>query len=153
VSDAQGTLGGRVFRIPAQSLAELRRRIEPLDRRTGKLGTGTIRLIDTGETDADHRFVVLRGNAPVLAGWTLAAIVDHRDEHATLRPVTEDGARLPVQAFSAPRCEHCGLRRRRAETFVVTNATKGEARQVGSGSRRRRPRPGVPASRIPGAGP
>jgi hypothetical protein len=133
VSDAQETLGGRVFRIPTQSLAELRRRIEQLDRRASKLGTGTIRLIDTGETDADHRFVVLRGKAPVLAGWTLAAIVDHRDGHATLRPVTEGGARLRVQAFSAPRCEHCGLRRRRAETFVVTNTTKGEARQVGSG--------------------
>src|ERR1700730_8350687 len=41
VSDAQKTLGGRVFRIPTQSLAELRRRIEQLDRRAGKLGTGT----------------------------------------------------------------------------------------------------------------
>lgn len=53
--------------------------------------------------------------------------------HPTLRPVTERGARLPARAFARPRCEHCGLRRRRAKTFVVMNITTDEARQVGSG--------------------
>jgi hypothetical protein len=31
------------------------------------------------------------------------------------------------------RCEHCGLRRHRTETFIVVHADSGEARQVGSG--------------------
>lgn len=133
VAEAQEAFGGRVFRIPTQTRAELTRQIEQLDRRARKLGSGSIRLHDAGETDPDGcTFLVLRGKAPVLAGWTLAAIIDHRDEHATLRPVTERGAHLPAGAFAHPRCEQCGLRRRRAKTFVVTNTTSGETRQVGS---------------------
>ena len=133
VADGQEAFDGRVFRIPAVALAELRREIKRLGRRARKLGTGSIRLRDTGEIDSGHAFVVLRGEAPVLAGWTLAAIVDHRDEDVTLRPVSEHGARLPTWAFLHPRCEHCGLARRRVNTFVVVNTTDGEARQVGSG--------------------
>lgn len=134
VAEAQEAFGGRVFRIPIQERAELTRRIEQLDRRARKLGTGSIHLQDTGETDPDGCvFLVLRGEAPVLAGWTLAAIVDHRDEHASLRPVTERGARLRAVAFARPRCQHCGLRRRRKETFAVMNTTTCEVRQVGSG--------------------
>jgi len=50
--------------------------------------------------------------------------------------VSERGVRLPAGAFVHPRCEHCGLARRRVKTFVVINTTHGEARQVGSGSLR-----------------
>ena len=92
-----------------------------------------VRLIDTGERDASgHALVLLSGRAPVLAGWTLAAIVDHRDGHATVRPVGEQGDRLAAGAFAAAICEHCGLRRRRTRTYVVVHTDSGEVRQVGS---------------------
>lgn len=134
VSEAQAALGGRVFRIPAETLGPLRHRIEALDRRAAKLGTAPIRLRDTGERDsAGHAFVVLHGTAPVLAGWALAAIVEHRDDAATVRAVSELGARLDPAAFETPWCEHCGLRRRRNATFVVVHVDSGELRQVGSG--------------------
>jgi len=70
VAEAQEAFGGRMFRIPAETLGELTRRIDQLDRRARKLSTGSIRLHDTGETDPDGRtFLVLCGEAPVLAGW------------------------------------------------------------------------------------
>ena len=134
VSEAQAALGGRVFRVPSETLGPLRRRIEALDRRAAKLGTAPIRLRDTGERDrAGHAFVVLQGTAPVLAGWALAAIVEHRDGAANVRAVSELGARLDPEAFRTAWCEHCGLRRRRNATFVVVHVDSGELRQVGSG--------------------
>jgi NAD-dependent dihydropyrimidine dehydrogenase PreA subunit len=115
VAAGQAALGGRVFRVPIDTLGELRRRIEQLDRRARRLGTGAIELADAAGVGSDGRtFVVLTGRAPVLAGWSLAAIVQHREGQATL-------------------CEHCCVRRRRVETFVVVRPESGELRQVGSG--------------------
>jgi hypothetical protein len=134
VSEAQAALGGRVFRIPSEMLGPLRRQIEALDRRAAKLRTAPIRLWDTGERDsAGYAFAVLQGTAPVLAGWALAAIVEHRNGAANVRAVSELGARLDPEAFGTARCEHCGLRRRRTATFVVVHVDSGELRQVGSG--------------------
>ncbi|MBV9197312.1 MAG: hypothetical protein JO168_24520 [Solirubrobacterales bacterium] len=133
VGAAQAELGGRVFRIPNEALGPLRARIEALDRRASRLGVAPIRLADTGQQDPDgHAFVVLQGAAPVLAGWTLAAIVDHRGDGVSVRSVGEPGDRLDPQAFATGRCEHCELRRRRTTTFVVVHADSGEVRQVGS---------------------
>ncbi len=126
--------GGRVFRVRPEALEQLQRRIEALGRRARRIGVEPVRLIDTGERDADgHAFVVLRGRAPVLAGWTLAAIVDHRDGGATVRPAGEQGELLTPGAFAIAICDHCGLRRRRARTYVVVHAESAEVRQVGSG--------------------
>ena len=133
VADAQAALGGRVFRIPISAVADLRHRIEVLDRRASRLGVAPVRLVDTGEREPDgHAFVVLQGTAPVLAGWALEAIVEHRGSHAVLRAVGERGEEFDPYAFQTARCEHCGVRRRRSTTFVVVHVDSGELRQVGS---------------------
>ena len=125
---------GRVFRVAPEEFEHLQRRIQTLGRRARRIGVEPVRLIDTGERDASgHALVLLSGRAPVLAGWTLAAIVEHRDGRATVRPVGEQGDRLAASAFAAAICEHCGLRRRRTRTFVVVHTDSGEVRQVGSG--------------------
>ena len=122
-----------MFRVPCDALADLRQRIEALDRRAGRLGVAPIRLLDTGEREPDgHAFVVLHGAAPVLAGWTLEAIVEHHGERGTVRAVGELGEHLDPEAFQSARCEHCGVRRRRSTTFVVVHVESGELRQVGS---------------------
>jgi hypothetical protein len=134
VAAGQASLGGRVFRVPIVTLGELRRRIEQLDRRARRLGTAAIELSDVAGVGSDGRtFVVLTGRAPVLAGWWLVAIVEHRDGQATLRPVSEFAEGLAISKFAAPRCEHCCVRRRRVETFIVLRPESGEIRQVGSG--------------------
>ena len=125
---------GRVFGVAPEGLEDLQRRIQALGRRARRIGVEPVRLIDTGERDAGGHVLVLQsGRAPVLAGWTLAAIVDHRDGHATMRPVGEQGDGLAAGAFAAGICEHCRLRRRRTRTYVVVHTNSGEVRQVGSG--------------------
>jgi hypothetical protein len=147
---------GQSFRVAPAELEHLQRRIQTLGRRARRLGVEPVRLIDTGERDASGQaLVLLSGRAPVLAGWSLAAIVDHRDGHPT---VDEQGDRLAAGAFAHPICEHCGLRRRRTRTYVVVDTVSGEVRQVGSGCLRDflggpQPRAGVPPGRTPRARP
>jgi hypothetical protein len=125
---------GRVFPVAPEEFEHLQRRIQTLGRRARRIGVEPVRLIDTGERDASgHALVLLSGRAPVLADWTLAAIVEHRDGRAAVRPVGEQGDRLAASAFAAAICEHCGLRRRRTRTYVVVHTDSGEVRQVGSG--------------------
>jgi hypothetical protein len=129
-----GRPAGRVFAVAPEELEHLQRGIQALGRRARRIGVEPVRLIDTGERDASgNALVLLSGRAPVLAGWTLAAIVDHRDGHTKMRPVGEQGDRLAAGAFAAASCEHCGLRRRRTRTYVVVHADSGEVHQVGSG--------------------
>jgi hypothetical protein len=129
----QARLGGVVFRVADRERDELERRIERLDRRARKLGCEPIGLLDTGERDSTGAFVVLCGKAPRLASWTPAAIVSHRLGTTIVRPVGAAGGGLDPARFADPGCEHCGLRRRRAETFIVIHQQTREARQVGSG--------------------
>jgi hypothetical protein len=77
--------------------------------------------------------MVLEGAPPALAGWTLAAIVDHRSRNATLRIVSPVARELDRRRFREPHCDHCGVRRRRTETFVLWHAATQRIRQVGSG--------------------
>jgi len=133
-SEPEERLGERVFHVRLQALEQLQVRIQALGRRAHRIGLEPVRLIDTGERDVDGRaLVVLSGHAPVLAGWTLAAIVEHRDGRAAVRPVSEHGERLGPDAFAAATCEHCLLRRWRSRTYVVVHGETGELRQVGSG--------------------
>ena len=152
-------LGGRVFPARSDALEQLQRRIEALGRRARRIGVGPVRLLDTGERDAGgHAFVVLRGRAPVLAGWTLAAIVDHRDGRATVRPAGEQGEHLAprhvhrrdLRALRAAPPAHPDVRRR------APAHRRGAPGRVGLPAglpRRPRPRAGVPTGRAPGARP
>src|SRR5206468_4106575 len=64
VAAGQAALGGRVFRIPTETLSELRRRIEQLDRRAHKLGTAPITLHDVADAGPDGRRDFLGGHDP-----------------------------------------------------------------------------------------
>ena len=140
-----GPVGGRQravedwVRVPAGSLEDLRRRIEALDRRADWLGCEPIRLLDTGERDrTGNALVALQGQAPVLAGWRLAAIVEHRDCKVTVRAVGETGERLAREAFATPWCEHCRLRRQRNKTLSTVSRLGGGELVVNDPSKNRR---------------
>jgi hypothetical protein len=130
-SRASNTQADRQFRVPIHSLAELLRRIDALDRRGRRLGTGPIRL-DVRSCTSREAIVILVGDPPVLDGWKLAAILDHHSEEPTLRPVTALGETLVAASFAPAACEHCGVQRRRSRTFVLSNEDPGELIQVGS---------------------
>jgi hypothetical protein len=122
----------RRFRVPIDGLVELARQIDALDRRGRRLGTGPIHL-DVRSRTSREAIVVLVGDPPVLVGWKLTAILEHRSEEPTLRPVTPLGETLVAAAFAPAACEHCGVRRRRSRTFVLSNEDTGKLTQVGSG--------------------
>jgi hypothetical protein len=133
---------GRVFRVAPEALEQVQRRIEALGARARRIGVEPVRLIDTGERDAGgHALVLLSGRAAVLAGWTLAAIVDHRDGCATVRPVGEQGDRLAPEAFAAANCEHCHQTVRRGSVALR------RTRRIRSAPRRHRTANGADATR------
>ena len=66
------------FRVLRHNLPELHQRIGTLARRADRLGISPLALRETGLGDDQHALVLLEGEPPALAGWTLAAIVDHR---------------------------------------------------------------------------
>lgn len=71
------------------------------------------------------------GEAPVIQGWKFVARILHGDQGNILKSVP--GEELPTQYRTAPPlCEHCGLKRKRNDTFVLKNITSGEFKQVGS---------------------
>src|SRR4051794_16533103 len=115
---AQLVSGGTRFRVPRHNVPELQMRIGRLARRAQRLGTAPLALRECGDAGGECTLVVLEGEPPTLAGWTLAAVVDHRDGEARLRMTSSAAPALDPRRFCEPRCDHCRLRRRRAATFV-----------------------------------
>ena len=134
VATGQRRVGGPVFRVARAALPELDRRVEALNRRASRLGCSPIGVSTTTDAlDDVYVHVVVIGEAPVLAGWVLAAIVEHHASGAVVRAVDRFGARLDAGGVAVARCDHCQLARRRTTTYVVRHVASGERRQVGSG--------------------
>jgi hypothetical protein len=127
---------GATFRVLKENMPALRLGVERVARRSERLGTSPLVLRDTGRRDGQHLFVVLEGEPPTLGGWALAAIVVHRGDTPAIRVVCSAAPPLDVTRFGEPRCDHCRLRRRRTETFVLWHAASGRLRQVGTGCMR-----------------
>src|SRR5512132_2239865 len=104
---AQQVSAGATFRVLRRNLPELNVRIGRLARRAERLGTAPLALRDRGEDDGEHALVVLEGEPPALAGWTLAAVVDHRGGAPRLRVASSAAPVLDPQRFREPRCDHC----------------------------------------------
>jgi hypothetical protein len=122
---------GRTFQVRVENLQALRERIDRIDRRARRLGTGPVLLEDTGRRERGHAIVTLRGETPRLEG--LAAVVDHRGAGAELRAVPgapvidSDSAR-----WREPECDHCQVARQRKETFLLLGDDDRTVTQVGS---------------------
>jgi hypothetical protein len=131
--DAVDATAARTFQVRAENLPTLRARIERIDRRARRLGTGPVQLVDTGRRQRGRAVVILRGDTPRLEGWRIAAIVRHRGEDAQLRPVPgAPSLRFPAEGWRDARCDHCKVARNRKETFLLLHDGDGSVRQVGS---------------------
>lgn len=78
-----------------------------------------------------YYIVELKGEAPVIPGWSLVAVIEHGNTELgnILRVVP--GMTCPYQYRQADAlCEHCGHTRRRLETFVLLSSD-GVHKQVG----------------------
>ena len=142
-----------MFRVLERNLPAVRAEIARLARRAERLGTAPLTLRETGERDGEHVYVALEGEPPTLAGWTVAAVVDHRPPVPALRVVSAAAPPLDRERFREPRCDHCRRRRRRVETFVLWHArdrarAAGRQRMPARLRRRRGRRAGVPPGRV-----
>jgi hypothetical protein len=132
LDDLPGHSDERRFWVLERNLPELDRRIATLARRGERLGTGPIALCDTGERRGELARVVLEGEPPALAGWTLIAVIDHRVPAPRLRFVSPIAAAPDPRRFAEASCDHCGLGRRRSTTYVLWHAASSRVQQVGS---------------------
>ena len=121
------------FHVRVENLPALRERIDRLDRRARRLGTGPIRLVDTGRRQGVNSLVLLEGDSPRLAGWRIVAVVRHRGSDAELRAIP-GAPELPPSftRWRLPHCDHCRLARNRKETFLLLGDDARTLRQVGS---------------------
>jgi hypothetical protein len=120
------------FRVLERNLPAVRAEIGRLARRAERLGTAPLVVHETGRRDGQHVFVALEGEPPALAGWSVAAVVDHREPVPAVRVVSSAAPPLDPERFREPRCEHCRRLRRRVETFVLWHAATERVWQVGT---------------------
>jgi len=125
--------GARAFRVRTENLPGLHERIERINRRARRLGTGPVLLVDTGRRQAGHAVVILQGDTPRVQGWRIAAVVRHRGADTELRPVPGAPA-VPLSSdrWRAASCDHCQVARNRKETFLLLHEGDWTVRQVGS---------------------
>lgn len=129
----------RNFSIPHHNLPWLQDQINSLAKRAKKLGVvpPSVQIVNTSRsTDAHGNTtlmcdVTIAGEAPVLPGWSLAAVINVIEGQGIIKPLP--GVLLP-DAFihaDAQYCDHCRTRRVRNDTFVLQHDDGVTFKQVG----------------------
>lgn len=121
----------RIFVIPSYRIPELEKRVSTLNKRmkSGMVGGLTIEIVsketkkvkrDQKEYAVEYTNCKLIGSPPVLEGWELIAVVDHRNGNLVR---TVPGKELPAKFRDVdPRnCDHCKVDRFRNETVILKN--------------------------------
>lgn len=133
------------YKIPAERLSILQAGVDKLNKRAAKLGMAPVTVV-ASEPIAEHyieqehgvprtrtrwvRNVRLEGTVPVVAGFAFIAKLDHLEGgNLVLRAPGFDGD-LDGWRVVGSRCQHCGLERSRAATFLVRDES-GNLIQVG----------------------
>lgn len=141
------------YRIPAERLSILQAGVEKLNRRAAKLGMAPVTLV-AGPARAEGyvelvpnpygihlpssyiprtrwvQDVRLEGSVPVVGGFAFIAKLDHLEGgNLVLRAPGFEGD-LDGWRVTGSRCQHCGMDRRRAATFLVRDES-GNIIQVG----------------------
>ena len=121
--------------VPAINLPELQEKIEKLNKRAIKLGVPEIKLTIIGDKIIDGPKTIMvdgkrqrekiqaytikiEGEAPKLSGWTPVAALDFIGDDVLVREFPNET--VPVEyRNSVGNCDHCGINRRRNNTFVL----------------------------------
>jgi hypothetical protein len=146
------------YRIPEENIEGLTKKITSINNKAKKLGCGEINFQVTGEdyvtlndgeviseetiiinklaginTEFYKRIIVeIEGTAPHLNGWEFMATLEHLDNGNIIRKATNE--EIPVEYRTAVvKCDHCGIKRARKDTYLIRNTETGEYKQVGSG--------------------
>jgi hypothetical protein len=123
-----------MFAIYASKLPNVRAKFAAMTRKAAKLGLEAPSLVEVGApfverirepsgsiTVYDRQWYRVEGARPVLADWSLLAVLEHVDGE-TLTFVLDPTRPIPKSSRgAAPRCDHCRTSRTRSQTFVVTH--------------------------------
>ena len=124
--------------IPEFFLAEVKARLEKLNKRAVKLGCDPLELVvhkeyfqkiggNSGYISPKIKMyeISIEGAAPKLEGWTFVGTLDHYSLPGNVIVNTVPGETIP-ECFhnSAAICDHCNTIRNRKETFIVKNEDK-----------------------------
>ncbi len=147
MSDVAASTIPETFKIPAERLGILEDGVEKLNRRARKLGFEPVVLV-TSEPRAEIRTkvsyyprrevkvtvwvrdVYFTGEAPRINGYEFQAALTHTPEGNLVSRAPGVETDLSGWRSTGARCQHCGLSRNRAETFVL-KAPTGELVQIG----------------------
>ena len=132
----------QLFNIPSANMEKLAKKIEALNKKALKAGTGEIKITTISKTvdknkdgTVDVRFqIALEGEIPKINGWAFIARLDHNTDPSGESNLVYvmPSADLPVHfRTAAANCEHCGWDRRRRDTYILQNEDTGEYKQVG----------------------
>ena len=138
----------RVSEIRANAIGDLLERVKKLNARAAKLGVEPMVVSPVSDTrfrvDEDNNAtgllvmdVAIIGQPPKLKGERfIAKIEPSGDGVLTSRPPyhTEEDGKIDLEPFKKhpTHCEHCGLDRQRAATYVLKNEHTEKLTQVGS---------------------
>lgn len=133
----------RLYWVPEHGFAWLDSKIERLNKIAQKLGLPEVgyrvmqeELRDDPKDELKQQKILWKhiemlGEAPRLKGYSFIARIMHSTEGNILKTVP--GEELPIEFRNVePRCQHCNLKRRRNDTFVLRKDETGELTQVGS---------------------
>jgi len=118
--------------VRTTSLNAIADEIVRLNKRAAKIGVEPLilRLVSSEDRQVPNKdgvyeivnysTVELVGETPRLEGWTFVAALEHTEAGNIIRTVPGHEDDLPVEYREVgPDCDHCGLDRRRKDTFVV----------------------------------
>lgn len=112
-------------------------RVAKLNKRAAKLGVPALLTVSFSEVCEKNKqpsvTATLEGEAPSLVGWSFVATLEHDQDRVIIRTIPGLDESLDLSAYRTAdpdHCDHCGLSRQRAKTFLVINSAK-EIKQVG----------------------
>ena len=133
------------YTIPESNMPALQRRIDAYARRSAKLGLDPLTVEVVGERTVSFKnawgqecfrlfkLVEASGNAPVVAGYTFVARVEHTEAGniISVAPGARDIAIPANVRGDASTCDHCSLRRHRIDTFLLREDSTGNLIRCG----------------------
>lgn len=136
-----------VYEILEHRFEELEAKVERFCRRAAKLGQDPVTLEVVGEKVVQlkdehtglptrvqvYKLVVVHGKAPVVAGHTFIARIEHTEAGNIISKAPGcEGAVIPVEMRDGkPTCDHCQTKRARNDTFILRRDEDGALIRVG----------------------
>ena len=133
----------QTYDILEMSLSSLQKKVASYAKRATKDGYTPLRIVVNSRETRRHGNgliavvnITLIGNPPETNGWKYCARLDHKTPGTIINRTGYAHGRVSEEKLQAyrtrgPLCDHCSVRRKRNDTFVLHNDNDGRTVQVG----------------------